>query len=108
MAIPLPFAPGQFIVTVLRDPKERVWGKLLGIETSGLAMRGVDLMPWEEILALVKRGEADQVALGTRFFPMHRIESMYLDEPSSGVSSLAEEFRQRTGIAPEDFLADLE
>ena len=107
MAIPIPFASGQFIVVVLREPKERLWGRLLGLETSGIALRGVDVSPWEEILALVRRGEADQVALGTRFVPMHRIESLYLDEPSSGVSSLAEEFMQRTGVEPADFLADL-
>ena len=107
MAIPIPFASGQLVVLVLREPKERLWGRLLGLETSGVVLRGVDLTPWEEILALVKRGEQDQVALGTRFIPMHRIESLYLDEPSSGVISLAEEFQQRTGTDPQDFLADL-
>lgn len=107
MAIPIPFASGQLVVVVLREPKERLWGRLLGLEASGLALRGVELSPWEEILALVKRGEADQVALGTRFIPMHRLESLYLDEPSSGVSSLAEEFKHRTGVEPAEFLADL-
>jgi hypothetical protein len=107
MAIPLPFASGQFVVVVLREPKERLWGRLLGLEAAGIALRGVELSPWEEILAMVRRGEADQVALGTRFVPMHRLESLYLDEPSSGVRSLAEEFTQRTGAEPGDFLADL-
>lgn len=107
MALPIPFASGQLIVMVLREPKERLWGRLLGLEASGVALRGVELTPWEEILSLVKRGEQDQVALGTRFIPMHRIESLYLDEPSSGVESLACEFRQRTGVDPEEFLADL-
>lgn len=107
MALPIPFASGQLVVLVLRDPKERIWGRLLGLEASGVAVRGVDLAPWEEILSLVKRGEADQVALSTRFVPMHRVDNLYLDEPSSGVGSLAEEFQQRTGLAPEAFLADL-
>jgi predicted dithiol-disulfide oxidoreductase (DUF899 family) len=107
MAIPIPFASGQFVVAVLREPKERFWGRLLGLETSGVALRGVSVAPWEEILALVKRGEADQVAPETRFLPMHRIESLYLDEPGSGVSSLAEEFKKRTGVDPASFLADL-
>jgi predicted dithiol-disulfide oxidoreductase (DUF899 family) len=63
-------------------------------------------MPWEEVLSLVRRDEADQVALGTRFLPMHRVEAMYLDEPSSGAPSLAEVFRARTGQDPHGFLAD--
>jgi len=37
---------------------------------------------------------------------MHRVEAMYLDEASSGVSSLAETFRERTGLDPRTFLAD--
>ena len=107
MAIPIPFASGQLVVVVLREPKERLWGRLLGLEAAGVAVRCVDVAPWEEILALVKRGDSAQVALATRFIPMHRIESFYLDEPSSGVDSLAGEFRQRTGVAPGEFLADL-
>ena len=57
-----------------------------------------------DVLALVRRGSADQVSLSTRFIPMHRIENLYLDERSSGVPSLAELFRERTGIEPLAFL----
>lgn len=108
MPLPLPFKSGQFVVVVLREPKERVWGRLLGLETAGLAVRGIELGPWEEVLALVKRGEADLVSLATRYYPMHRVESLYLDEATSGVSSLWEEFLARTGREPSEFLADRE
>jgi hypothetical protein len=106
VAISIPFASGQIVVVVLKEPRERIWGRLLGLETAGLALRGVELMPWEEILTQVKHGEDEQVALGTRFYPMHRVESLYLDEPSSGVPSLCQDFQRRTGRNPEDFLAD--
>jgi len=56
---------------------------------------------------MARRGEEDQIALGTRFFPMQRVESLYLDEPSSGVPSLAADFLQRTGRDPQEFLKDL-
>lgn len=104
MPIPLPFQSGQLVVVVLREPRERIWGRLLGLEDAGVALRGVDLHPWEEILGLVRRGESDQVSLSTRFIPMHRVEMLYLDEPSSGVPSLEEEFRNRTGQEAQDFL----
>ena len=45
-------------------------------------------------------------ALSTRFIPMHRLEAMYLDEASSGVPSLADTFRERTGLDARTFLAD--
>jgi hypothetical protein len=104
MGLSLPFEEGQRVVAVLREPRERVWGSLLGLEPSGVAIRGLELRCWEETLGQVKRGERDQVALATRFFPMHRLETLYVDEPSSGVPSLAEEFLRRTGVAPEVFL----
>lgn len=108
MALPLPFHAGQLVVAVLTDPRERMWGRLLGVEAAGLAIRGLDLRAWEEALSLVRRGEGDQVALGTRFFPMHRVETFYLDEPSSGVASLGQDFAQRTGMDPLEFLKDLQ
>jgi hypothetical protein len=102
----MPFRPGDLVVVLLQSPRERIWGRILGLDASGIALRGVDLVPWEEVLTLVRRGEADQVALGTRFIPMHRVETLYLDEPSSGAPSLADTFRERTGQDPHDFLAD--
>lgn len=100
----MPFEPGDLVVVVLQSPRERIWGALLGLDASGIAIRGLDLTPWEEVLSLVRTGESDQVALGTRFLPMHRVEAMYLDEASSGAPSLAEIFRNRTGQEARGFL----
>jgi hypothetical protein len=107
MALQLPFSHGQLVVVILREPRERMWGRLLGVEAAGLVLRCLDLRVWEEVLSLVRRGEEEQVALGTRFFPMHRVETLYLDEPSSGVPSLGADFLQRTGKDPAIFLKDL-
>ncbi len=106
MPLPMPFRSGDLVVVVAQSPRERFWGRILGLEAAGIALRGLDLIPWEEVLSLVRTGQADQVALSTRFIPMHRIEAMYLDEASSGVPSLADTFRERTGIDARTFLAD--
>ncbi len=106
MPLSMPFRPGDLVVVVLQSPRERIWGRILGLEASGVALRGLDLTPWEEVLTLVRTGQTDQVALGTRFLPMHRVEAMSLDEPSSGAPSLAETFHDRTGQDPRGFLAD--
>lgn len=104
MPLTMPFRSGELVVVVLQSPRERIWGRILGLEASGIALRGLDLAPWEEVLTLVRTGQSDQVALGTRFLPMHRVESMYLDEPSSGAPSLAEAFLARTGQDAVTFL----
>jgi hypothetical protein len=104
MAIEFPFQPGQWVVLVLQNPRERIWGHLLGLEPAGMVLRGLDVKPWEEVLQLVMAGQAEQVSIGTRFYPMNRVEMMYLDEVSSGVPSLVDEFQRRTGIHPETVL----
>ena len=106
MPLTMPFHAGDLVVVVLQAPRERIWGRILGLDAAGIALRGLDLTPWEGVLALVRAGESDQVALGTRFLPMHRVEAMYLDEPSSGAPSLADVFRNRTGQDARAFLAD--
>ena len=107
MPLALPFRPGDLVLVVLQQPRERLWGRLLRLDASGIALRGLDLSPWEEVLSLVRTGQADQVALGTRFVPMHRVEAMHLDLPGSGVPSLSEIFQSRTGLDPAAFLADV-
>ena len=74
------------------------------VPTEGMPVT-LTILLGEEVLTLVRTGEADQVALSTRFLPMPRIEAMYLDEASSGAPSLAETFRHRTGQDPHVFLA---
>jgi len=106
MPLSMPFHAGDLVVVVLQAPRERIWGRILGLDASGIGLRGLDLTPWEEVLTLVRTGQADQVSLGTRFLPMHRVEAMYLDETSSGAPSLGEIFLDRTGQDPITFLAD--
>ena len=108
MPLQMPFRSGDLVVVLLQAPRERLWGRLLGLDASGIALRGVDLAPWEEILMLVRTGQCDQVALGTRFLPMHRVEAMYLDEASSGAPSLAETFLERAAAEPRLFLGEPE
>jgi hypothetical protein len=106
MPLSLPFQRGQLVVAILHNPKQKLWGRLLGLEAAGLVIRGVDLAPWEEVMSLVKHGQADQVSLGTRYVPLHRVESVYLDEATSGAVSLAQDFLLHTGVDPQVFLAD--
>ena len=105
MFLTMPFQSGDLVVVVLQAPRERIWGCLLGLDAAGIRLRGLDLTPWTEVLSLVRTGEAEQVALGTRFLPMHRVEAMYLDETSSGAPSLADTFQRATGLDPRVFLS---
>jgi hypothetical protein len=102
-----PFVRDALVVAILRDPRERIWGRLLGLEGAGVTLHGMDLGSWDETLTLVRKGEGGQVVLSTRFVPMHRVEQVYLDAPSAGLPSLAEDFRGRGGLDPLAFLGGL-
>lgn len=106
MPLSMPFNRGQLVVVVTTSPRERMWGRLLGLETAGVAVRGMDMAAWDESLALIRQGQGEHVSVSTRFVPMHRVENLYLDEPSSGAPSLEQLFRNATSRDPMEFLAD--
>ncbi|HET6331453.1 MAG TPA: hypothetical protein VFF76_11760 [Holophagaceae bacterium] len=108
MPLSFPFNRGQLVVLVAVNPRERVWGRLVGLESAGVVIRGMELGSWEENLGLIRQGQTQHVSIGTRFVPMHRVESLYLDEAVAGAPSMAELFRANTGADPLDFLADPE
>ena len=106
MPLSFPFNRGQLVVLVAVNPRERVWGRLVGLEAAGVAIRGMELGSWEENLATIRQGAPEHASLGTRFVPMHRVESLYLDEAVAGAPSMAELFRKGAGLDPLEFLAD--
>ena len=106
MPLSMPFNRGQLVVLITTGPRERLWGRLVGLEDAGVAIRAMDMATWDESLALIRKGESEQVSVSTRFIPMHRVESLYLDEACSGAPSLEQLFRAATGQDPMEFLAD--
>jgi hypothetical protein len=92
---PGPFRPGAFVIVTLGNPREKFWGVILGLSEPGISLRGVDLAAFEDLVAMIKAGDA--FTSGVVFFPMHRIERIELDLPEGNIHSLAERFRDKTG-----------
>ncbi|MFQ5792544.1 MAG: hypothetical protein ACE5JI_18900 [Acidobacteriota bacterium] len=82
------------VVVSLHSPREKIWGLLLSIHTSGVTLKGIDLNSFEDWSCEVARGEAT-MGLSTMFFPMHRVERIHLDETVGGIQSLADIFASR-------------
>ncbi len=91
------------VLVNLQNPKEKVWGILLAIHSSGISLRGIDLNSFDDWSRAVARGEED-MGLTTVFFPMHRVERVSLDEAVGSVSSLAETFEARVGRSVWNYL----
>lgn len=97
-----PFQPGTMVVVTLSNPREKFWGAILALSAEGLSLRGIELASFEDLVALVKDGEA--FSLGVVFFPMHRVERMELDLPDGSIPSLSQRFTAKTGLDPATLL----
>ncbi len=97
------------VVVSLQNPREKFWGVVVSVRTSGITVRGIDLHSFDDWSRGVAKGEGD-MGLSTTFFPIHRVERVTLDETVGNVLSLAETFEARVGqdvwsfleIAPRD------
>ena len=80
----------------LQNPKEKFWGVVLSVQSSGITIRGIDLNSFDDWSRGVAKGEGD-MGLSTTFFPIHRVERVTLDETVGTILSLAETFEARVG-----------
>jgi hypothetical protein len=84
------------VLVSLQNPKEKFWGIVLSVRSSGITVRGIDLNSFDDWSRGVAKGEAD-MGLSTTFFPIHRVERVTLDESVGNVLSLADTFEARVG-----------
>ena len=91
------FARGAVVLVTLNSPREKFWGVILELATTGLGMRGIDLNSFDDFARLVRDGEP--VAASAVFFPMHRVERIELDVRSGGIPSLSDRFAAKSGRA---------
>lgn len=88
---------GASVVIILHNPREKVVGVLHEISAAGVFVRGVDLGYFDEWTRSIANSEPF-LPMQEYFFPMWRVERMTRDEGSLDMPSLADQFRQRTGM----------
>ncbi len=84
------------VLVNLQNPREKVWGILLSIQSSGITLRGIDLNSFEDWSRSVARGEGE-MGLSTTFLPIHRVERVSEDETIGSAQSFADIFEERVG-----------
>jgi len=90
------------VLVTLQSPREKFWGAVLSLAPSGVALRGVSLVSFEDFAKQLRQGESALPL--TLFFPMHRVERIELDTDLGEVPSLARRFEEITGIAAAQIL----
>jgi hypothetical protein len=95
---------GSIVIVNLQNPKEKVFGKLAGISSSGITVRGMDVNSFNDWMNQFALNDKIVITPTTMFFPMHRVVSCYLDENMGEVPSLSSQFAERTEKKIEDLL----
>jgi hypothetical protein len=97
--------PHSIVIVSLHTPKEKVWGELLGINPSGITLRGIDLNSFDHFIRQMNEPDGERMGFPTVFFPMHRVERIALDEPSGSIPSVDELFARKLGRSLSEYLA---
>ena len=88
---------GETIIVVLREPREKIWGVLDETDSAGIYVRGIDLNAVDDWVRALVNGDPF-FGMSDYFFPMWRVERVIRDESSGEIPSMAEQFRQKTGL----------
>lgn len=94
----------SIVIVSLTAPKEKVWGQLLLLSSSGVTVRSIDLASFDDFVRQILDQEEASAGMNTVFYPMHRVERIAVDEPSGTIPSLADRFRSKVGISIQEFL----
>ena len=90
------FEPGDTVIAILQNPREKLLGILNEISPAGISMRGIDLEYFEDWTRSIANDEP-YLSMSDCFLPMWRVERITRDEGSGDIPSMAEQFEQRTG-----------
>lgn len=96
--------PGVSVVVYLQNPKEKVWGLLLSLETAGVVVRGIDLRTFDDWMRQEAREADPELGLVTLFYPLHRVERVERDETVGPVPGYADRFAREVGRSVKEVL----
>jgi len=102
--LPPRIPPGAPVIVNLAGPTEKYWGILGEIGMAGVVLRGIGVESFDDWTAQAARGEGQTLDLATMFFPLFRIERIFLDEPVGQVESYGERFYRRVGRPVEEYV----
>ena len=98
------FEPGSLVIVNLVNPKEKFFGILGSLSAAGITVRAVNLDSFDDwVRQIAGDGEPD-LDLMTMFFPLFRVERIFLDEPTGAIKSYAQRFEDAAGRSIHDYV----
>ncbi|HEV2718975.1 MAG TPA: hypothetical protein VG323_03075 [Thermoanaerobaculia bacterium] len=98
------FEPLSLVIVNLVNPKEKFFGVLTSLSQAGVTLRGINLDSFDDWIRQVAHREEAGLDVTTMFFPLFRVERIWLDEGSGAIKSYGERFHDVTGTAIHTYL----
>lgn len=96
--------PGAIVLAHLADPPEKLWGVLERLDVAGVVLRAISLSSLDDWMRQEASDGPASLGLTTVFFPMRRVDRIYLDEQVGEVESYRQQFERRVGVTIEAHL----
>ncbi len=96
--------PGSVVILYLVNPAEKYWGILESLTRPGITLRAINLSSFDDWLHSITSDVEPSLGLVTVFFPMSRVERMFMDQQVGEVESLSRSFERRTGRSVQEYL----
>jgi hypothetical protein len=91
------FEPRSLVIVNLVNPKEKFFGILGSLSAAGITMRAVNLDSFDDWIRQIASDDEPDFDLMTMFFPLFRVERIFLDEPCGAIKSYAQRFEEVVG-----------
>jgi hypothetical protein len=100
------FEPGACVIVNLVNPKEKFFGILGSLSAAGITLRAVNLDSFDDWIRQLASDEEPDLGLMTMFFPLFRVERIFLDEPAGAIKSYAQRFEEVVGEPIGEYLGE--
>ena len=97
--------PGDVVLAHMVGPAEKYLGILVALEPVGITVRAVSLTSFDSWMREVAGDGSVTLGPATMFFPLHRVERLFLDEEVGAVESYGQRFQRIVGLKLEEILA---
>ena len=94
----------SLVIVNLVNPKEKFFGILNSLSAAGVTVRAINLDSFDDWIRQIARGDEPDLDLLTMFFPLFRVERIFLDEPTGAIKSYSQRFEDVVARPIQEYL----
>jgi len=98
------FPPSSLVIINLINPKEKFFGVLTSLTAAGVTARAINLDSFEDWIRQLAHAEESNIDLLVMFFPLFRVERIFLDEAAGVIKSYSQRFEEVVGTPIRQYL----